>query len=131
MPPVDWIATLVATVSAFVLGGIWYSPLLFAKTWQRETGLSDEQLNAASKGRIFGISFVLCFLAAAVFSMFVGPEPALGFSINAGLSVGVFWVATSFGVNYLFELKGLKLWLINSGYHAVQFTLYGTIFGLM
>jgi hypothetical protein len=49
MPAIDWMPTIVATVSAFILGGLWYSPLLFARAWQRETGLSDEQLNAASK----------------------------------------------------------------------------------
>ncbi len=131
MPPVDWTATIVATISAFILGGLWYSPMLFAKAWQRETGLSDEQLNASNKAKIFGISFILSLLAAAVFSMFVGPDPDTGFAINAGLSVGVFWVASSFGVNYLFELKSAKLWAINGGFSAVQFTLYGTIFGLM
>ncbi len=130
MPPVDWIASLIAAVSAFVLGGLWYSPLLFARPWQRETGLSDEQLEAASKGRIFGIGFALCLLGAVVFSMFVGPEPGLGFALGAGLSVGAVWVAGSFGVNYLFELKSLKLWAINGGYHTLQFALYGVILGL-
>ena len=64
MPPIDWIASIVAAASAFMLGAIWYSPVLFAKPWQIDTGLSDEQLNAASKARIFGISFVYCLLAA-------------------------------------------------------------------
>lgn len=131
MPPVDWIASIIAAVSAFVLGGLWYSPALFAKAWQRETGLSDEQLNAASKGKIFGLSFIACLVGAVVFSMFVGPDPALGFAVGAGSAVGVFWVAGSFGVNYLFELKSVKLWLINGGYHAVQFILYGVVFGLV
>ena len=131
MPPVEWTAAIIATFSAFILGGLWYSPLMFAKTWQRETGLSDEQLNAANKAKIFGLSFVLSFIAAVVFSMFVGPDTGPDFTVSAGLSVGLFWVAASFGVNYLFELKGLKLWLINGGYHTVQFTLYGVIFGLM
>lgn len=131
MPPVDWIAAIVAAVSAFVLGGLWYSPLLFAKAWQKDTGLSDEQLNASNKAKIFGGSFVLCLLAAIVFSMFLGPDPSVAMGFGAGASAGVFWVAGSFGVNYLFELKPLRLWLINGGYHAVQFTLYGLIFGLM
>lgn len=131
MPPIDWIASLVAAVSAFVLGGLWYSPMLFAKSWQKDTGLSDEQLNAASKGRIFGGAFVLCLLGAIVFSMFLGPDPSLALGVGAGASAGIFWVAGSFGVNYLFELKPLRLWLINGGYHAVQFTLYGLVFGLM
>ena len=130
MPPVDWTAAVVAAIASFVLGGIWYSPLLFAKAWQRETGLSDEQLNAANKGRTFGLGFLMSLVGAIVFSMFVGQKPGLGFAVGAGLSVGIAWVATSFGINYLFELKSLRLWLINGGYHAVQFTLYGVICGL-
>jgi CRISPR/Cas system-associated protein endoribonuclease Cas2 len=34
-------------------------------------------------------------------------------------------------VNYLFEQKSFKLWLINAGYHSLQFTVYGLIFGLL
>ena len=131
MPPVDWIATLVATISAFVLGGLWYSPVMFAKAWQHDTGLSDEQLNAASKGRIFGTSFILIAIGAIIFSMFVGPDPELGFALGAGSSVGFAWVAASFGVNYLFELKSMRLFLINGGYHALQFVLFGLVFGLL
>ncbi len=131
MQSIDWLPSIVATFAAFVLGGIWYSPMLFAKAWQRETGLSDEQLNAASKGKIFGISFLLCLIAAVGFSMVIGQDPEFGYALHAGVGIGLFWVATSFGVNYLFELKSLKLWLINAGYHTVQFTLYGVVFGLM
>ena len=131
MPPVDLVASAIAAVSAFVLGGLWYSPALFARAWQRETGLSDEQLNAAPKGRIFGLAFVASFVAALVFSMFVGPDPALGFALGAGLAVGIAWVASSFAINYLFELKSAKLWAINGGYHVVQFALYGLVCGLI
>jgi hypothetical protein len=84
MPPIDWTAAIVAAVSAFILGGIWYSPVLFAKPWQADTGLSDEQLNAASKGKVFGTSFVYCLLAAITFSMFLGPDPSVSFGVGAG-----------------------------------------------
>ena len=39
MPDVNWLAVVVAAVSAFVLGGIWYGPL-FKKTWCREAGVA-------------------------------------------------------------------------------------------
>ena len=42
MPDVNWIAVLLCAVSSLVLGGIWYSPMLFAKPWQHAAGLSDE-----------------------------------------------------------------------------------------
>jgi hypothetical protein len=127
----EWLPSLLSALSAFLLGGLWYSPLLFGKTWQREAGLSDEQLQAANKVRIFGVSFVLCLLAAIAFSMVITPEASFFMAFHSGVGVGLFWVATSFGVNYLFELKSFKLWLINAGYHSLQFTLYGLIFGLM
>ena len=127
----EWLPSLLSALSAFLLGGLWYSPLLFGKTWQREAGLSDEQLQAANKVRIFGVSFVLCLLAAIAFSMVITPEASFFMAFHSGVGVGLFWVATSFGVNYLFELKSFKLWLINAGYHTLQFTLYGLIFGLM
>ena len=44
MPEVNWIAIVVAAVGSFVLGGLWYSPVLFGKAWQREAGLTDEKL---------------------------------------------------------------------------------------
>ena len=38
------LAILAATVSAFVLGGVWYSPLLFARSWMQAAGLTEEQV---------------------------------------------------------------------------------------
>jgi hypothetical protein len=131
MRPFEWLPSLIAALSAFVIGGLWYSPVLFGKAWQRETGLSDERLNSANKGMIFGVSFILCLIAAVAFSMVIGTEPSLFMALHSGIGVGLAWVATSFGVNYLFELKSLKLWFINAGYHTVQFTIYGLVFGLM
>lgn len=133
MPSIEMIPTLVASVATFVLGGIWYSPWLFSKAWQEDTGLSDEQLNAANKVKIFGVSFVLTVIAAAAFSMVLGQTEnnSLGYSLHMGVGIGVAWVAMSFGVNYLFELKSLRLWFINAGFHAAQFVLFGLVFGLM
>lgn len=129
MPEVNWLAVLAATVAAFVLGGLWYSPLLFGKKWQAAAGLSDETLKAGNPALIFGGSFVLAFIASAMFAMFLGPKPSLQSGTLTGLAAGLCWVATSFGINGLFERKPLALTLINCGYHTVQFTLIGAILG--
>lgn len=130
MPDINWLAVIAGGVAAFVLGGLWYSPVLFGKVWQREAGLSDEAMAAGKPAVIFGLAFVLALIASAVFALFLGPDPALGFAAGAGAAAGVAWIATSFGINYLFERKSLKLFAINGGYHAVQFTLIGVILGL-
>lgn len=123
-------AVVAAAALAFVIGGAWYSPALFGKAWQRETRLSDADLAGGSMGRIFGVSFLLSLVAAFVFALFLGPKPALGLALPAGVAAGVAWVATSFGINYLFERKSLALFWINAGYHVVQYTAMGAVLGL-
>jgi hypothetical protein len=131
MLDVNWIAILLCGISSMVLGGIWYSPILFAGRWQLAAKLSDEDLAGASMALIYGTAFALSLIAAFVFAIFLGRDMALGPSIAVGAAAGICWVAASFGISYLFERRGLIHWLINGGYHAVQFILFGLILGLM
>ena len=131
MPDVNWIAVLLCGVSSLVLGAIWYSPLLFAKAWQKSAGLSDEQAKSGNMAMIFGLAFLLSLVAAYVFAMFLGTQMSLGAATAAGFSAGLCWVAASLGISYLFERRPLSLWLINGGYHTLQFTLFGLILGAM
>ncbi len=126
----NWIAVIVAAVSAFVLGGLWYGPL-FQKKWMAYNGLTEEDAQNSHPAKVFGGAFVLSFLAAAVFGMFLGPNPGVELATGAGFAAGLFWVAASFGINYLFAQRPLGLWLIDGGYHTLQFTIYGLVFGLM
>ena len=128
---VNYIAVVAAAVSAFVLGGLWYSPLLFARSWMRLSGQSEETLKSGSPAMIFGGAFLLSLIAAFVFAMFLGPRPGVQFATSAGLAAGLGWVAASLGILYLFERRPIGLWLINGGYVTLQFTLYGLVLGLL
>jgi hypothetical protein len=123
-------AVLAAALATFLIGGLWYSPLLFAKVWQREAGLSDERLRNGNAGVIFGLAFLLSVIAAFVFAMFLGARPAFAFATGAGFAAGLAWVAASLGIIYLFERRSLKLFLINGGYVTLSFTAIGAILGL-
>lgn len=94
---------------------------MFGKAWLKETKLTDADIKSGSPLITFGGAFV--------FAMFLGPEPGIVFGTAAGFAAGLFWVGSSFGINYLFEKKSLTLFFINGGYHTVQFTLYGLIIG--
>jgi hypothetical protein len=130
MPVINFAAVFVAAISAFLLGGLWYSPALFSKPWQRETGQTPERLKSGNPAVVFGVAFLLSLLAAFVFAMFLGPNPSLKLGLGAGFSAGLCWVASSFAINYLFERRSLRLFFINGGYHTLQFTLYGLVLGL-
>ncbi len=130
MPDINWLAVVAAAASAFLLGGLWYSKAMFLKAWQRGSGLTDDQMQKGHPGKIFGGAFVLSLVAAAVFALFLGPKPEFGFAVGAGGAAGLFWVASSFGINYLFERKNCTLFFVNGGYHTIQYTLYGVVLGL-
>lgn len=130
MPEINLFAVVAAAISAFVLGGLWYSPFLFGKAWQREAGVTDEMMKNGKPAVIFGGAFVLTLIASFVFAMFLGPKPGLGFAVGAGAAAGICWVAAAFGINYLFERRSLTLFAINGGYNALLFTVIGLILGL-
>jgi len=127
MPDLNWLAVVAAAVSAFLLGGIWYGPL-FKNAWCREAGMDPN--NPGHPARTFTVAFVAALIAAIGFAWFLGPAPSLNKAVHAGLMVGVFYVATSFGINYAFAQRSFKLWAIDGGYHTLQFVLYGVILGL-
>lgn len=129
LPQVDfnWLAVIAAAVSAFVLGGIWYGPL-FKQVWCREAGIDPNSAPPHPK-LTFATAFGCSLLAALMFAIALPPEagPADGF--GAGFVVGLFFVAMSFGINYAFAQRSVKMWMIDAGYHIAQFSLYGLILG--
>ena len=130
MPKINIWAVLAAGVSSMVLGALWYSPVLFGKAWSAASGVTEEKAKSANMAMTMGTAFVLAVIGALVFAMVLAPKPAPMFATAAGLSAGLCWVAGSFGINYLFEQRGLRLFLINGGYHTVQYTLIGLVLGL-
>jgi hypothetical protein len=126
----NFAAVFVAALLCFAIGGLWYSPLLFAKAWMKEVGLSEPQARDAPMGRIFGLAALASLVMAFNLAAFIGPKASLGFGLFAGAAAGIGWVAMSLGVIYLFEQRSLKLWLINSGYQVLAYTLMGGLLGV-
>ena len=128
---VNWLAVIAAALSMFVIGGLWYSPLLFDKAWRRAANVSDEQVAGGNPALIFGGSFVLALLMAANLAFFIsGPEVTLAFAVGAALAAGLGWAALSVGILTLFERRPLSYFLINGGYLTVSFAVMGLILGL-
>lgn len=128
MLDINWFAVLLAAVVSFVIGGLWYGPL-FGKQWLRASGVDEAALGTGGMGRIFALSFLMQLLAAAVLALFIGAESTLTFGLFAGVAAGVFWVATAFGVVYLFERRPFAHWAVNASYHIVVYAVMGAILG--
>jgi hypothetical protein len=120
-------AVLVAALSTFLIGGLWYSPAVFGKAWMRENNLTEEELKKTNSAKIFIVAFILAIIAAINLAMFMGPEDKPEMGALWGFLAGFGWVATFVGTHYLFERKSFKLFLINAGYSVVALTLMGVI----
>jgi hypothetical protein len=129
MSEVNVLAVVVAALSSFMLGGLWYSKALFENVWRREAG--DVRPEAAGHpAKVFGLSFVYALIAAFVYALLMPAANGVGHALVQGLLVGAGIVAASFGINYQFAARSTTLWLIDGGYHTAQFALYGLIIGL-
>ena len=125
---VNWLSVIIAAISAFLLGGIWYGPL-FGQAWMTEFGYTEEDLKKRSVPKTFGFSLVLAFIAALNLEMFIGAEADLTMGLGAGFLAGLGWVATFLGILYLFEMQSLRAYLVNAGYCVFSLTLMGAILG--
>jgi hypothetical protein len=125
----NYLAILVAALSTFFLGGLWYSPAVFGKAWLRENGFKEDDMKGANMVKLFGTTFILALIGAVNLAMFLGPQADVIFGASAGFAAGAGWVATQVGTHYLFERKSFTLFLINAGYSTVALTIMGVILG--
>lgn len=104
---------------------LWYSAL-FAKPWMTETGVGDAK--AASPLKTCVPVLILNLVAATSLAMFIGAGD-WRFGLFAGVMAWLAFVSVAFGMSCLFEGRSLRLWLINSGYHTLFFSVMGLMIG--
>lgn len=125
----NYFAIVLAAVSAFVIGGLWYSPALFARPWMRASGVSAADLGSGSQTRIFSLAFVFTLIMAFNLAMFLdAPDTTVAWGAAAGALAAV-WVVFGIGTVALFERRPAPYTIINGAYWLVSLTLMGTILG--
>ncbi len=129
---IHWIAVLVAAVTGFGIGGIWYGPL-FGKAWQAARGIGDDAMKNANMPMIFGLTFVLNLVAAFILDHTLATYTGLDFTTKVMIASGVAlgFIIPAIGVNYLFSRQSLKLFLIDGGYWFAIYTAMGVEFALI
>lgn len=136
VPPLNWLAVLVAGIVIFMLGGLWYSPVLFAKKWIALQNKTEEQMRAEAAGANMPLMYASAFLTgliiattmAMVFAHIANDmqmNAAYGALLGALLWLG--FAATTSYATALFSGKPRQLWFIDSAYNLVSFVLAGII----
>ena len=131
LPVVNNVAVLVTGAVIFMLGGLWYSPVLFAKRWVALIGKTEEELKASAGSMPMSYLVVLlCGLVTAYVMALVVGNFATGSALDGAIVGAMCWLgfagATSLGTA-LFSGKPKALWLIDSGFNLVSFVVAGII----
>ena|ERR1700682_3307889 len=130
IPHLNWVAVLVSGIVIFMLGGLWYSPVLFARQWVALMGKSEEEMKASASGALPYLFVFLCglltaFVLGSVMNHFPPYTALRGAMVGAICWLG-FAAPSSFATG-TFSGTPRRLWLINSGYNLVSFIVAGAI----
>lgn len=154
--PFNFYAVLVAALSSFVVGFIWYNPKVFGTIWMKESGMTEEKAKNGNMAKIFGLTFVFSFLLAFIMPAIVihqmgalgmvGGDPSKAlpsytafladygdafrtFKHGAlhGCMSGLFIALPIVAINGLFEQKSWKYIAVTAGYWITILTVMGAI----
>jgi hypothetical protein len=128
-------AVIVATLAHYLLGGLWYSPLLFGNKFLQIIGWSPEKLAEMEKQtpvKELAIAFVTSLVLVYILAHFVQytkAKTAWG-GIQTAFWLWLGFIVTTQLATVLFEQRPLGLYLINIGYQLVGCAIAGVILAL-
>lgn len=129
---VNWIAVVVAALAGFVVGGIWYGPVM-GKRWMGAIGLSEEQIKQGNMAAIYGGAFAFSLLAswtlAHTFHSYAVNDVELSVAVKVVTALGIAlgFIVPAIGTNYLFSQKSKTLFFIDAGYWLLFYIAMGLV----
>ena len=129
---VNYWAILVAGAAYFILGALWYSPVIFGKACTQAVGKSKEELQKGSSALkmiwAFVGSLIIAYGLARILS-WTGSY-SLTDAIVVSLLAAICFLVTVIGISDSMEVRPMKLYLINIFYNIIGFCIMGIIIGV-
>lgn len=125
---VNWLAVVLAALAGFVVGGIWYGPLM-GKRWMAALGKNQEDIQGGNMVKTYGFTFLLSLLASWTLAHTFATYPELAFEVMVLTAFGVAlgFVIPALWTNYLFQDAKRPLYLIDGGYWLLFYTAMGAV----
>ena len=128
---INYLAVVVAAVAAFAIGGLWYSPLLFAKQWVKAHGYTDEQVKEMQKGagKAYAVSILCQLLIALAIAVLVG-YLRLTLCVQGLKLALLIWAGFAFPLGLManvFSNKRITVFYIDAAYQLVYLLIMGSI----
>ena len=128
---INLLALVVATLAKMILGGLWYSPVLFIKPWLKLANRTEQEMKAGMPKALL-TDLIGTFIQAFVLLLavrYAGAQTAL-----LGATVGFlnwlgFVAVTAFAIT-IHEKKPFKLFLLNNAYQLLSLVIMGAILAI-
>jgi hypothetical protein len=128
----NWVAILVAAIVSFLFEALWFS--FFMKEWLIGIGRTEEWLKSAAgynPALQYGTAILCSIIVAVVLTICIqasGEQTAR----RGILCAAVIWfgfIATGWAKAYIFEVRTLQIYAINTGYALIDLMIIGAIVG--
>lgn len=131
-----WPAIAVAAIASFLFEAVWFS--LFMDPWLRGIGYTRttyfatlQTVHTVTPNLQYATALLCSIVASIVLTILIqktGPQTALR-GIKTAALIWLGFIATSFAKNYIFELRTLQIFAINTVYLLIDLCLLGAILG--
>ena len=123
-------AVITCAAANLMLGALWYSPLLFYRSWMAANHFTEADLKNVNPIKTYGLTLIISLIISYNMAFFLGDDKTdMAWGTTAGFLAGFGFSALIFMVVALFEQKSWRYIFINGGYITVYFTLIGFILG--
>jgi uncharacterized membrane protein YeaQ/YmgE (transglycosylase-associated protein family) len=128
----NWLAVLIGAAIYFVLGALWYSPMLFARPWQRSIGWDPERTPPQMSPATYVaplLAYIVMAIAVGMLAKATGSDDVtdgliLGLVVGVGLSLAHTLVDATFDPN---KPEPWVWFAINGSYHTIGLVIVAVI----
>ena len=125
----NYFAVLVAAIVNMVMGGLWYSPLLFAKPWMALNNMTPESMKSVNPVPLYAQSFAATLVSYFILAMAINSlniTTAMD-GLKTGFCVWLGFITTVQFTANVFSPKKIQAYLIDTGYQLIATLIAGVI----
>lgn len=132
MENTNWIAVIVATIVAFVIGGAYYGAL--AKPWMRAARIDPSKpmkMTPAMIATSLGMEFIMALMTSGVLFHIYAGAATLRQGLIAGVLLWLGFIVPTLSINQRYEGYGWDLTLIDAGHWLLVMLAIGATITLI
>lgn len=125
---INLLAILFAALAGMIVSFLWFSPVLFAKSWMELINRTEQDLKGGRPAAVmlmFIGNLVMSFVMATILQLVRAESLANALAVALLLWIGL--VATVMVADVIFLKKPLKFYLINAGHVLFELLVMTTI----